>query len=212
MVWVNGQLAGSHEGGNVPFRFDVTPLVKAGSNTVTVRAEDPPTDRSIPRGKQYWEPASRSIFYTRTSGIWQPVWPEAVGASCLDALRIVPTLDGAVRFEVEVARAQPDLDLRVAVRAMPALNAKSAAPQPDVASAIGRVRGDRAVAGVIVPDPRLWSPRSPNLYDVVVGLRRGGAVLDRVQSYFGFRSVGVEQGRFTLNGEPFYLKLALDQG
>ncbi|MGE5358082.1 MAG: sugar-binding domain-containing protein, partial [Bacteroidales bacterium] len=74
MVWLNGQMVGSHEGGQTPFRFDVTPYVKAGDNTITVRAENMPTDRSIPRGKQYWEVKSRSIFYTRTSGIWQPVW------------------------------------------------------------------------------------------------------------------------------------------
>lgn len=82
-VWVNGRSAGSHEGGNTPFKFEITPLLKAGANTVTVRAWDPPTDRSIPRGKQYWEPKSRSIFYTRTSGIWQSVWLEATGPAGL---------------------------------------------------------------------------------------------------------------------------------
>ena len=90
MVWVNGRLAGKHEGGNVPFAFDITPLLKAGANTVTVRAEDPPTDRSIPRGKQYWEPKSRGIFYTRTSGIWQTVWMEPVAETHLERVRITP--------------------------------------------------------------------------------------------------------------------------
>ena len=52
MVWVNGRLSGSHEGGHTPFAFDVTDLLNGDTNTVTVRAEDPPTDRSIPRGKQ----------------------------------------------------------------------------------------------------------------------------------------------------------------
>jgi beta-galactosidase/beta-glucuronidase len=80
-VWVNGRKAGEHEGGSTPFRFDITPLLRSGPNTVTVRADDPPTDRTIPRGKQYWEPKSRGIFYTRTTGIWQPVWLEAAGAS-----------------------------------------------------------------------------------------------------------------------------------
>ncbi len=55
MVWVNGALAGAHEGGSVPFQFDITALLKPGANVITVRAEDPPTDRFIPRGKQYWE-------------------------------------------------------------------------------------------------------------------------------------------------------------
>lgn len=88
MVWVNGQLAGRHEGGHVPFWFDITPLLKADANSVTVRAGDPPADRYIPRGKQYWQPKSRGIFYTRTTGIWQTVWLEAAGESYLEKVRI----------------------------------------------------------------------------------------------------------------------------
>jgi hypothetical protein len=112
MVWVNGKLAGSHEGGNTPFTFDVTPLLQPGANVLTVRAHFPPTDRYIPRGKQFWEPKSKSIFYTRTSGIWQPVWMEPVGASYLDRVKITPAhTDGAVRLEFDIARPQPDLEI-----------------------------------------------------------------------------------------------------
>jgi beta-galactosidase/beta-glucuronidase len=214
-VWVNGQMAGSHEGGQTSFRFDVTPYLKPGPNTLTVRAENMPTDRSIPRGKQFWEVKSRSIFYTRTSGIWQPVWLEAAGESYLEEVRILPAVDGAVRFEATIARAQLDLELRAAVKPMAPLQApgtKPAAAPVEVASAGTRVAGDRAVLGAIVPEPRLWSPRSPNLYEVTFELRRGTSVLDRVQSYFGFRTSGTEDGRFVLNGEPYYLKLLLDQG
>src|SRR5688572_22380797 len=115
-VWVNGTRAGEHEGGNTPFTFDVTSMLTPGSNTVTVRAFDPPTDRYIPRGKQYWEPQSRSIFYTRTSGIWQSVWIEAVGDSYLEQVRITPALDGAVRFEGRILRPQPDTELTARIR------------------------------------------------------------------------------------------------
>lgn len=202
MVWVNGRLAGSHEGGHTPFAFDVTDLVNGGTNTVTVRAEDPPTDRSIPRGKQYWEPKSRSIFYTRSSGIWQTVWLEGVGRSYLERVTITPEMNGTVRFEARVARAQGDLELHAAV---------TAGGQP-VATGSGPVRGPVAVAGVAIADPRVWSPGSPNLYDVTFELRQGTAVIDRVSSYFGFRSVGVERGRVTLNGDRLYLKMVLDQG
>ncbi len=77
-VWVNGQMVGRHEGGHTPFNFDVTHALVPGANAVTLRVWDPSTDRAIPRGKQYWRPKSESIFYTRTTGIWQPVWIEAV--------------------------------------------------------------------------------------------------------------------------------------
>src|SRR2546426_57387 len=83
---------------------------KSFSRHITVRAEDPPTDRYIPRGKQYWEPKSASIFYTRTSGIWQTVWLEAAGDSYLTRVNITPSLDGAVRFDASIARPAPGVE------------------------------------------------------------------------------------------------------
>jgi beta-galactosidase/beta-glucuronidase len=201
-VWVNGQAAGSHEGGNVPFSFDVTPSLKPGDNVITVRAEDPPTDRSIPRGKQYWEVESRSIFYTRTSGIWQTVWLEAAGESYIESVRIYPSLDGTVRFAARVARPRPDLELAATVR------------WKDQVMGTGSARSgtDRVAAAVAVNEPRLWSPGSPNLYDVSLELKAAGKTIDRVASYFGYRSVGVRQDRVAINGNATYLKMILDQG
>ena len=201
-VWVNGAKAGGHEGGNTPFAFDITPMLAPGPNTVTVRAFDPPTDLSIPRGKQFWELESSSIFYTRTSGIWQPVWIEAAGDSYLDEVRITPTLDGIVRFEGRIARPQPGLELV----------ARISVSDREVASGSGVADGSRVVVAAAVTNPKWWSPRSPNLYDVTLELRRNGSTLDRVASYFGFREVGVDRNRVTLNRNPIYLKFALDQG
>ena len=201
-VWVNGSMAAEHEGGHTPFKTDITPYLKAGPNVVTVRAEDPPTDRYIPRGKQYWEPKSRGIFYTRTTGIWQPVWIEATGESWLDRVRIRPSNDGGVVFDASIQRAQPDLEFHASIRS----------GNNVVASTMSRSEGPRATASAFVRSPRLWSPANPALYDVTFELRRGSTVLDRVQSYFGFREVGVERDRMTLNGRPIYIKMVLDQG
>ncbi len=202
MVWVNGKLAGSHEGGNTPFSFDVTRLLQPGANIVTVRAHFPPTDRDIPRGKQFWEPKSKSIFYTRTSGIWQPVWMEPVGVSYLDHVKITPALEGAVRLEFTIARPRPDLEIA----------ASAAFAGKPVASATSQANGAFATVRLSIDEPRLWSPASPNLYDVTLELRRGPEVLDRVQSYFGFRTVAAGHGRILLNGNSIFLKMVLDQG
>src|SRR5450755_1295804 len=202
MVWVNGKLAGSHEGGNTPFTFDVTPLLRPGANILIVRAHFPPTDRYIPRGKQFWEPKSKSIFYTRTSGIWQPVWMEPVGASFLDRVKITPSNDGAVRLEFAIARPQPDLEITASA---------SFAGQP-AASATAHANSARTTAMFAIDEPKLWSPSSPNLYDLTLELRRGGVVLDRVQTYFGIRGIDTESGKVLLNGNPLFLKMVLDQG
>jgi beta-galactosidase/beta-glucuronidase len=203
MVWVNSRLAGEHEGGNVPFVFDITDYLKAnGPNVVMVRAEDPPTDRYIPRGKQYWEPKSRGIFYTRTSGIWQTVWMEPVSATYLDSVRVTPNMEGIASIYAHVTGSGPGVSLKTTL----SFGGKT------VATATADAEQPRVSSIVSTSDPRLWSPNSPNLYDLTFELFKGDAVVDRVHSYLGFRTVGTDGKRITLNDRPIYPKMVLDQG
>jgi len=185
-VWVNDVEVARHEGGHSPFTADISAAVRPGENVVVVRAQDSLADKTLPRGKQYWTETPEGIFYTATTGIWQPVWLEPVPARRITTLRLVPDLDeGAVDFEVdEGAVVVVSLDGEVAGRS-------SGAP-----------RGRIALQQV---EP--WHPDSPRLYDVEVRLGE-----DRLQSYFGLRKVGAGEGMWRLNGEPFVQRLVLDQG
>ena len=196
-VWINGQRAGEHEGGSVPFVLDITAAMKPGANTITVRAFDPPRDRSIPRGKQYWEEKSAGIFYTRTSGIWQTVWLEATGDSYISYVRTTTAITGAVRFEAEIARPKPGLEFTARVRM----------GATEVAVGTVKVNGRKAWLEVRIPQPRLWNVGAGNLYDVTFELGD-----DKVQSYFGIREVRIHAGRIHINGRPIYVKMVLDQG
>jgi len=202
MVWVNGQLAGSHEGGNTPFFFDVTPLLKPGPNVIAVRAFDPPQDKLIPRGKQYWELKSKSIFYTRTSGIWQSVWLEATGPAYLERIQIRPNPLGWVDFDGILARANEGDQFRVSI-----LDGENEISRGD-----GAVSQNRASVQLRVVNPKLWSVETPALYNVNVEVWRNGQQVDKVRSYFGFRTVETQDGRVLINGKPVYLKFVLDQG
>ena len=162
-VWVNGRLAGEHEGGNVPFRFDITPLLKPGANTVTVRAEDPPTDRYIPRGKQYWEPKSREhLLHAHQRHLADRV-AGGTGANYLEKVRITPSNDGTVRFDAaQRGRAGPGVSRRgsragrrQAGRRRRVLNGGGTGRRPPPRSA---VRGS-------------GRPSDPNLYSVTFELR-----------------------------------------
>ena len=201
-VWVNNSLAGRHEGGNTPFAFDITNLLNGSANNVTVHAEYPPTDRYIPRGKQFWEPKSRGIFYTRTTGIWQSVWIEPVSTSHLETVKVTPNMDGTASIYAHIAGARTGLALRTAV---------SFGGQPVVTTSV-TADNPRVSTSVTVSDPKLWSTGTPNLYDVTFELVQGERVVDLVKSYFGFRSVSTENGRVILNGRPIFLKMVLDQG
>jgi Glycosyl hydrolases family 2, sugar binding domain/Glycosyl hydrolases family 2, TIM barrel domain/Glycosyl hydrolases family 2/Domain of unknown function (DUF4350) len=202
-VWLNGQLLGTHEGGNVPFRFDATTALRPGRNILAVRAEDPPEDRTIPRGKQYWKPQSEGIFYTRTSGIWQPVWLEATGDAHFDDIHVVAGQDGVAHFDGELAET---LLAGLAVR-ISLFDGGTAAGSTEAEVELGRFNATIPVSKV-----KLWSPESPSLYRVRYELLQGTKVLDTVDSYLGFRSIGIANDRVTVNGRPVYLKLLLDQG
>jgi beta-galactosidase/beta-glucuronidase len=201
-VWVNGIVVGTHEGGHTPFSCDITFDLDGDTNTVVVRAEDPPADRFIPRGKQHWEEQPASIFYARTTGIWQTVWLEAVGVSYLENVRITTQLDGSVTFETKIADPGPSQLVMVTVRQ----------DGRAIATGMSLADGPRASVAVNTGLPRLWSPDSPYLYDVDIELHGDGGILDSVASYFGFRTITTQEGKLLLNGEPFYLKTVLDQG
>jgi beta-galactosidase/beta-glucuronidase len=228
-VWVNGRLVAAHEGGQTPFSADITAALRDdGEQVVVIRAEDAPADLAQPRGKQDWEEEPHRIWYHRTTGIWQPVWLEPVPATRVARLRWTPDLDrGLLGLAATLVREDAPvgaegeagggeghyLRLRVRLRLHGALLAddtyvvQGAEVQRDIALDPGAMR----MSGEKV----LWSPRYPNLVEATVTVLRGdggGGVVDEVGSYVGLRSVGVADGRFVLNGRPYYLRLALEQG
>jgi beta-galactosidase/beta-glucuronidase len=93
-VWVDGQLAVRHEGGYSPFSADITRAVRDGGvHTIVVRAVDDPLDLAKPRGKQDWELEPHSIWYPRTTGIWQSVWLERLPAAWIASVQWSADLD-----------------------------------------------------------------------------------------------------------------------
>ncbi len=209
-VWVNGREAGRHVGGHVGFGFDVTDLLQAGDNAVVVRILDPGTDRTIPRGKQYWRPKSEAIFYTRTTGLWQPVWIEVAGPVRISRFRIDPDIDrSTASVEVDLARsAQVTGETAAPVR----LRLVASFKGTEAVSLETSVAGDHAIAQLSLPGQHLWSPDHPDLYDLSLEVLSGGTVVDRVDTYFGQRKIALHDGKVYLNNSPYYLRLALDQG
>ncbi|MEO7191957.1 MAG: sugar-binding domain-containing protein [Vicinamibacterales bacterium] len=213
-VWVNGGFAGHHEGGYTPFSFDMTSYIdESRTLDIVVRAEDDPSDLAKPRGKQDWLRDPHSIWYHRTTGIWQTVWLEVVPRVWLDRIRWTANLE---RWEIGLAAVlQGDVheDLRIAVR----LSLGDEILADDVYMVTyGEVHRRIALSDPGIDDYRnglLWNPSSPTLIQAELRLlSAAGALIDRVTSYTALRAIAVDGDRFVLNGRPYQLRLVLDQG
>ncbi len=213
-VWIDGILAGSHEGGYTPFTFDVTRLLSEDRvHEIVVRAEDDPADLAKPRGKQDWQLDPHSIWYPRTTGIWLTPWFERIGRACVSELRWTPNL---TRWEIAmdaVVKAPPGERLWLAVR----LHEGDVLLADDRYSVVaGEVHRRIALSDPGIDDFRnelLWSPTKPTIIDADIELLDNeGNVIDAIASYTALRSFGIDHERFVLNGRPYTLRMVLDQG
>lgn len=197
-VWVNGQEAGSHIGGYLPFALDVTELIEGDAFTLELRVTDPTDTGSLSRGKQRLK--NTGIWYTPQSGIWQTVWMECVPENYLRSLCITPKPEeNAVHIRLEADD--------------PAMAAVTICRDGGIIAEGQTDENGESTLTIPAEELRLWSPEDPFLYDVSIVLPGG----DRVESYFGMRSFGIgkdEKGlpRLLLNGKPYFQNGLLDQG
>jgi beta-galactosidase/beta-glucuronidase len=212
-VWIDGSLVGTHEGGHTSFSFDITDALDPArdGHDLVVRAEDHPWDLTQPRGKQEWLREPHRIWYDRTTGIWQPVWLEAVAPTSISTLhwRTDAAAD-EVRMHVTFStplRQTATVTVAVSFDGHPlvTVSAKLEAGAPSHEIVFATPLGDRPTSD------RLWSPETPNLFDATITVSGGGEV-DVVSSYFGVRDVATDDRSLLLNGEPYYLRSVLSQG
>ncbi len=206
-VYVNGQKAGWHEGGYLPFQFDVTHLLKPGKNEIAVRVVDASQLAKEVEGIKYEEiPHGKQNWYVETSGLWQDVLLDIRPRMHLRYVHVSAAMDG--KFKIQAAVDNVTVDLPIAERLM--VKASMTDPEgKEVWSGGAELMRDQAhyeIAGVI-PNPKLWWTQSPALYQLHVSLPTGDA-----QDYrFGFRTFEAKAGKFYLNGHVIYLRAPLDQ-
>ena len=201
-VWVNGRSIGTHRGGYSPFSYDIADVVDPGNNVITVCAHDDVRSGKQPAGKQSTTYATKGVHYQRITGIWQSVWLEPLGPAYIEDIRLTPDLaSGVLNGTVGITGARIDaVEIRVAFEG--ATVGQTTVP----------VAGNRATWQVELAAVHPWTPEDPCIYDVTIRLHAGMTVVDELETYTGIRSISVEDGIISLNGEPRFQRLVLDQG
>ena len=207
-VKVNDKPVGSHKGGYDAFEFDITDALQNGENTLEVAVSNPiDVDGGQIVGKQ--RAKSSEIWYSASTGIWQTVWLEPVPTLSIKNLQITPDIDDntlSVKAQLAGAPGEAAKGVTVQVEALDGgrtLAKKSGAANKEISLAI--------------PNPKLWTPDTPKLYDLKVTLLRDGKAIDGVNSYFAMRKSSVARDkngamRLMLNNRFVMQHGVLDQG
>ena len=202
-IFVNGKLAGEHTGGSDPFSIDISAYIKPSDNELVVKVWDP-TDSGIQaRGKQVLKPFG--FWYTAVSGIWQTVWMEPVNATSIE--RIIPEADidkGLLNLRSVLSDPSGNEKINIKVFYKGSQVKELSVPYQENIP-------------IKLPGAKLWSPQTPDLYQVQIELSRNNKLLDKAKSYFAMRKISMgndEHGtlRMLLNNEPLFQWGVLDQG
>ena len=202
-IYIDGVFAARHFGGTSSFQVDITPYVKAGqTHNLVVYVESDVRSTHQPSGKQNLQFASYACNYTRTTGIWQTVWMEAVHPEGLQSVQMIPDID------------QQQLIIRP--RFYKELGGKLEVTLKDNGKVVSKETvAANSLSTIILPVKKMktWSPENPFLYDVELRvIDKAGNVVDEVKSYAGMRKVHIEGKKIYLNNQPYYQRLVLDQG
>jgi beta-galactosidase/beta-glucuronidase len=205
-VYLDGAEVGRHVGGYTPFTVDLTDRLDGRlEGVLTIQAEDDVRGFAQAKGKQSHLHHSFGCDYTRTTGIWQTVWLEAVPRACLASARVIPQL-AAGGAMIELRAGGDPLPRGSVVRVVARADGHRVGETVAPASAVSTVF-------LRVDEVRAWSPDDPFLYDLTFRLESAdGRLLDSVSSYMGLRSIEIRGHAVELNGRPVFQRLILDQG
>ncbi len=195
-IWINGKAVGMHEGGHVPFAFDISPVLTLGQeNRISIQVENVFKFGRMPEGG-FSSTAIADIDYFPYGGINRDVYLYTLPAAHINDITVVPSFKGKKGvMDVKVEQNGPIKEGQIIVSG----NGKK------IEKNIQFVNGV-AIANVKIPDVRLWSPEDPYLYKVKVVLKDKNDSVDSYTLETGVRTIAVNESQILLNDKPVFLK------
>jgi beta-galactosidase len=199
--WVNGKLAGTHEGGFTAFEFDVTALCRPGAaNTIAAAVQNESTADIMASGTQY---ASYQF-----GGLTRKVTLIATPRLHIAGIDVATDVkdDGrtaAVRIEAALANAagaaKEDVTLDLVLSDPDGRTVHRQTLQAKRIEAGGTAR---LVFEGTVENAALWDAEHPRLHTLALDLRAGGRKLESVVRRVGLREIEVAGTGLFVNGRP----------
>ncbi len=197
-VWLNGEYLGGHEGGHLPFSFEVTEHLQT-HNVLVVRVNRETDPNRVPGGRIQRDPQDNIMRppqfpdtnhdFFPYAGIHRPVFIYAVPAEHIRDVIVTTEVEGSTGV--------------VSVRVAHEGKAEVRATLYHDAVIFGAQGADLTLH---VPHARLWSPDEPNLHTLTIELWDDGIVVDAYSLEIGIRTISVEGDTLLLNGKPIFLR------
>jgi beta-glucuronidase len=201
-VWINGQKLGVHEGGHLPFAFEVSQWVNYGEkNSIVVRVENELKPSRVPTGNvpnSFFTSFPKANFdFFPYAGINRKAW-----------LYTLPKKSKITDITVKTDFENTTGKIRLAIEKKGSANSGkitlSGGKQPITRSF--KFSGGMALVELTVSDVNLWSVENPFLYDMEVVIQSNQKTLDRYELPVGIRTITVNEKSVLLNGKPVFLK------
>lgn len=196
-VIINGKSLGIHHYGYTSFIKDLTPYIKYGEqNTIEVKVDN---------SKQ------KNCRWYSGSGIYRHVWlysTNAVHFAHWGTKITTPEIDQVKGATVKVSTTienSSDQVRNIEVSALLKSQSTKTVIQLDAAAKVtipAHSTQNVELTGKVL-NPQLWTPDTPNLYDMELSVQENGKVLDSYTQAMGIRTIEytVDKG-FLLNGKP----------
>ncbi|MFE0445184.1 glycoside hydrolase family 2 TIM barrel-domain containing protein [Streptomyces fungicidicus] len=201
-VWINGELAGYDEDSCTPSEYDITRLLRPGTNQIAVEV--------YRYADGDWLEDQDMI---RLSGIFRSVYLYSTPSVRLRDFKLDTPLDDTYR--------RAELAVTASVRAYGGEESGRYTVETQLYDDRGHAVWPRPLRGTAdlgtagagedvtvraaraVPEPRLWSAEHPNLYTAVLRLRDpAGEVVETLSHRVGLREFALVDGLMRINGRP----------
>jgi beta-glucuronidase len=197
-VYVNGAQVGEHEGGHLPFAFEIGEHIRWGEeNVIAISVENTLKPTRVPAGNMASPFGPMASFPPTTydffpfAGLHRPVVLYSVPQTYIADITVITEVDGADGAVTVTTR----LSEQATAQGSVALSGGETPVQAQLSFV-----GGEATVRLAVPGARLWSDKDPFLYSLVVQTEADSYALP-----VGIRTVAVRGGQILLNGQPVQL-------
>ena len=195
-VWLNGALIGRHEGGHLPFEFNISNKIVLEDNLLVVRVDGRLSNLHVPpSGRPMNNPPTNFDFYP-FCGIHRPVLLYVIPNEGLRDITVITSIEDTTGF-LDVSIETPNLS-----KASLSLSLKGYGTELMNTS---NIEENVQKVTLEVKNAKFWNPESPNLYDLTINIVKEDSIIDYYSLKVGIRTIEVIGDKLLLNGDPIYL-------